>query len=376
MYRFLLGEFKIKGVSLIMALAFFLVWGGVTASEAYAKEPARPEISLQEAIDLSLEHSNSVDKAYKEMERTEMLSQDAGDNVNFIPTGHTGIPEVSAAYSNALSSQLNWQLSRKAYTAAQEAQIMDTTKKYWDILAGEEKIRNAKTDVKNALLQLQYANAAKRVGVSLSVGLSPDQALIAADYQYTGAQGALASYQNDLDKGYAAFNQLVGLYPDDRPVLTDTIVFEPLKVTDLNHEVSRVLETAPSIWQAEETANLRAIIKNISAYNSYFNAEAEDIELEQADLDTSSAKKLLEQTTRTLYYGIKSLEESYASAEKQVQVCEENLRVKQLQYELGMVTSLELASEEKKLADAQLNLLNIAYNHAQLKLSFQTPWAG
>ena len=367
-----------KVLSLTMTLAFFLVWGGVTAPEVYAKEAARPQLSLQEAIDLALKNSNSVDKASKDVERTEELRDDAGYNLyKFVPEGHNGTAAVESAYSSALSTDLTWQVSRRSYTSAQDAQVMDATKKYWAILDGQEKVKNAQLSVKTALMQLQNANAARRVGMSFSANLSPDQAVASAEYQYAGAQATLTSNQNDLDKAYEAFNQLVALWPEDRPVLTDTIVFKPLEVSDLNHEVSRVLETAPSIWKAEQEANMKAILKNVASYTGgYVNAEAKEIEVEQAELDVSSAKKLLEQTTRTLYYGIKSQEESYASAEQQVKVCEENLRVKKLQFELGMVTALELASEEKNLADARFKVFDIVCTHAGLKLSFQTPWAG
>ena len=65
--------------------------------------------------------------------------------------------------------------------------------------------------------------------------------MVQENQSYAAAQTSLTTAQANLDTAYQKFNQLVGLAPDDRPVLTDQPSFAPLVIGSLDAEVSRVL---------------------------------------------------------------------------------------------------------------------------------------
>lgn len=365
--------------TLVWLLALLLIpclLSGATVPVAWAKEPATPEISLNKAISLALEQSESVKKAEKDIDRTKALKDDASDNLDYTPTGPVGDALEQVSWNSLLTADLNWQFSKESLTASQDGLALGTCNKYWGVLKAQEALKAAEAAQKSAALQLQKAQA------SFRAGLLAQSDLLAAQAGSEGARAQLAKARNDLHTAYVAFNQQVGLWPEDRPVLTDAVSFEPLKIDDLDHEVAVVLETAPSVWLADQVVNLKKYQQDIMLYAStltggttYKPYEAREIEVEQAGLDAASARKAMEYLTRSLYYGVESLEQSYAGAQESLKAADENLRVAKIKFDLGLVTASDVAAAEKSEADAQSTLASVACQHALLKLGFQKPWA-
>lgn len=55
---------------------------------------------------------------------------------------------------------------------------------------------------------------------------------------------------------------------------------------------------------------------------------------------------MFEEITRSLYYGVKSLEESYAGTQERVRAAEENLRVPRVKFDVGVATAADVAAAE------------------------------
>ncbi|MGQ9754995.1 MAG: TolC family protein [Desulfotomaculales bacterium] len=367
---------KKRSRRLVCVMVAFTLVLGILAPAAGAKEPATPELSLNQAIALALAHSESVKKAEKEIDRTEALRDEAADQLDFTPVMPAGNPMIEAAWAELLAADLTWQRSKKSLTAEQDKVALDTCKKYWDVLQAQEKMKAAEAALASARRQLQNARAGYRAGTL------PLARLIGAEAQYRGAEAALARARNDLDDAYTALNQAIGLWPEDRPILTDTVTFAPLEVADLDHEVAKVLESCPQVWLAEQGVRLKQYYQDIMFYKgivygtfSYKPYEARKIEVEQAELDAASTRELFELITRSLFYGVKSLEEAYAGAQEGVRAAEENLRVARVKFDVGMATAADVAAAEKDLADARKAAFELACRHAYMKLAFARPWA-
>jgi len=373
MVELLLRSVGKRIVALAVAFCFTFLFA---VPPVMAKEPATPEISLNEAVAMALAVSESVKKAEKEVERTEALREDAASKLEYTPVMPAGNPAVEAAWANLLAADLTWRSSKKSLTAEQDAVALDTCKKYFDVLAAQKKVEAAESALKDAESQLQKARA------SYQAGVIPFSTLAGAQAQYRAALANLESAKNELASAYVAFNKLVGLWPEDRPVLATPVEFAPLEVADLDYEVARVLEECPQVWLAQESVNLKKYYQDIMFYSgimtgtfSYKPYEARKIEVEQAELDAASTKKLFEEITRKLYYGVKSLEEAYNGAIEGVRYAEENLRVQQKKFEVGMATRADVAVAEKQLSEAEVKAFEIACQHAYLKLAFEKPWA-
>jgi outer membrane protein TolC len=211
--------------------------------------------------------------------------------------------------------------------------------------------------------------------VSYNVGLITTEALLSAEAQQAGAKYSLEKAKNDLDTAYIALNQMVGLWSADRPVLTDKVAFAPMDNPNEEHAVAVAL-SSPSVWMAEQRVNLQEILKDLMLYTgSYRTYENRKIEVEQTELDAVSARKAAEILARNLFYSVRVLEENYPVVEQAIKLAEENLRVGQLKYQVGMLTKADVSALETALLQARQNLLVLENNHAYLKMALEKPWA-
>ena len=91
-----------------------------------------------------------------------------------------------------------------------------------------------------------------------------------ANQGYAQAQTNLSTAEANLTTAYQQFDQLVGLTPDDQPVLTDQPSFAPLAIGSLDAEVSQVLAESPSILKAQDTVTAD---KTALKYTSFVTSE-------------------------------------------------------------------------------------------------------
>jgi len=355
-----------KKLVLFCAIMFFVL---LAVKPALAEGPAQPELSLNDAVARALTFSEAVKKADKEINRTRALRDQIQLEIGFIPTGAVG-NAVEAQFYNLFSANLTWEVSKKSLTVEQDKVALDACNKYWAVQQTLGALEVAEQELKQAKLDLDNARLFQKVGL-----ISQD-ALLAAETKYIATKSALEKAKNELETAYTAFNQLVGLEPEDRPVLTDELNYSPLTETNLDFLVTKVLENSPSVWQANKMVELQEILNEMAFYTgTYQPYEARKIKLNQTRLDAVSAREATEILTRTIYYSVRTLEDNYPAAEQAVKLAEENLRVGQVKYQVGTATRADVVALETALVKARQSLLELKKNHAYLKLVLEKPWA-
>ena len=373
------GELVMKKLVLsvlMAALAFFNV-----LQPAMAGEPARPELSLSKAIEMAVKQNKALKIDELEIERTEALREEAADRLSFTPTGDSGYdPEVEAAWYSLLQADLTWRMSRKSYDARLDGITLAVCQLYWNVLKARENVKVKELALELARLELQKSQSAYRLGLTGRLQSSGSAASVKGLEQAVAdvaeAESALAAAQNELDKAYLKLNQLVGLHPGDRPVLVDKLEFSPLQVADLDTEVNRVLENSPSVWLAEQKVTQKKYATDLMfASGQYTPYDVRQAEMAQAELDARNARDALEMQVRELYHTLKSLEESYRSAEQEVATAREELKQKQIMFRLGLATRADVLAAEVSLASANYVLTDLAAQHSYNKVVFQKPWA-
>jgi outer membrane protein TolC len=349
---------------------------GMWVSSAWSKEPAKPEITLNQAVTLAIQHSTALKLADLGVDKAEEQRQYRSDQLTFTPVLGGGYdPRLEVAWYSLLSADLGWQMSKRSQSTEEDRLVLSTCQRYWGVLKAQEKVQAAEADMRKADLGLRKTRAQVQVGLS-APGMSPKLALQTAEMALVGAKAGLVSAQNDLDLAYVALNQSIGLWPEDRPVLTDTVEFKAVEVDNLDTHIQRVLEASPSIWLAEEGVTMAKYAQELMwASGQYTPYEIRKIEVKEAEYSALSARDAVTLGTRELYYGLRGLEEAYITAEKGLETAEEALRVVQLMKELGMVTTVDVADREAAFAEAKQGLLDLACQHAHMKLAFQKPWA-
>lgn len=378
-FKFLKPKLKLRMVvSVITAIGIIAASAGITAggAAAWAKEPATPELTLAQAVEKALANSKALKTGEYDIERAEEVREKAADNVTWKPAGGGLSGEAAAvasrAFTGLVQADLAWQMSKKAYNAEKDSVVMSVYQAYNGVLQAREKRRAAELAYKSADLAHRAAVASLRAGVISKSDFLKSEAGLA------GGKAGLEAAEKALADAYQKFNQLVGLWPEDRPVLVDRPSFSPLQIDSLDTEVERAVEESPSQWLAEKKIDLAKLSLDLYVFNDPTNPDpykAKEIDVEKAEISAAEAKDQMRQLARSLYYSIRQLEEQYAGLEHQAAVAGENLRVAKLKYDLGMVTRTDLATAESALAEAQKALLDAAAQHEVLIMAFEKPWA-
>lgn len=356
-----------KRFILMLTAAAFLC---LTALPAWAREPATPELSLNDAISRALTYSEAIKKATKQVDLAEINRDQKETDLGYITGAATGEPEGESAYASLLSANMTWRISERSLTAAQDTLTLGTCSKYWAVQLAKNNLEVAELNLKQANMDLSKAR------IYHTVGMTAADALLAAEAKQASAKYSLEKAQNDLATAYTSFNQVVGLYAEDRPVLTEELVFTPMEDINLDVLVARVLNNSPTVWQANERVEMQKVLQDLMFYTgSYQPYDARKIEMDQVKLDAVSAREATEILTRSMYYALRSLEVSYPAAEQAVKLAEENLRIGQVKYQVGMLTQADVAALETALAQSRQNLLELMKNHAYYTLALEKPWA-
>ncbi len=339
-------------------------------SAAGAAQPEATGLSLKQAVDLALVHSESVQKAVKEIDRTKDLREVSSEQIDYVPSQTSGNPQLEITWSKLLADDLIWRMSKKELTVEQDKVTLKACQKYWEIMTDIDKVNAAQDAVTKAQWDLRIGKA------SFVVGMISQPALLAIQAQASQADASLTAAKNELDNAYLSFNQLIGAAITERPNLTDTLNYVPLSVDNLDNEVGRIVSGSPSVWLAQESVTLQSYYKDMIMYKGeYTPYDARKIEVEQAELNAASAKKIMEEITLSLYYNIKTLEETQAALQESIKASEENLRICKLKFELGMVTSADVTAAQATLSDLKQKYIKTITQHAYLKLAFVKPWA-
>lgn len=341
------------------------------ATTAFAKEPESPEITFQQAVEKALANSEQLKNADFDVTRGDEVREFLADKVDYIPNGQTHDAE-SKAFTSLVQADLNYQLAKKNYAAQKDIVIMQTYQAYNGLLSSIEKVKVAEAQVKNAQQKNIVAMANYRVG------LINQSDLLQATTAYESAKESLEASRKALDDAYQRFNQLVGLWPEDRPVLVDKPSFKVLSVDNLETEVERRVDESPTVYAAKQKIDLNNLNLNLYDFTSSTRTEpykAKQIDVDKAEVSLTDEKEKIRKTVRTIYYNIKQLEDQYAIAQENIKTAEETLRVTRVKYEVGMAIQADVVAAEAALAQAKQALVDIVCQHDTLCYAFYKPWA-
>jgi outer membrane protein len=361
-----------RGVAIVtVAIYLVMMLGGLAyGSETDVNDTIVIELTLDQAVDKALATSKDLKQSDYDIERGEKVREKVADTVKYIPIGPS--PEAaSAAFTTLVQTDLAWQMSKKTKTMKADAVVLSVFQAYTNVLSAQEEVTAAEAALKNADWQQRAARA------SYQVGMSSEAAKIQAEAGYQLRKAALEAARQGLIDKYQALNNIVGLKPDDRPVLLDIPQFIPIEIDNLEAAIQRRLEQSPSIWLADRKVELAKLDLDLYDWTNPMREpyDAKKIDVSTAELTAADGKEQMRQAIRAIYNKILQLEENYALQQENLKIAEENLRIVQVQFEVGMATKAQLLEAESQVAEAKKSLASTIYTHEVLKLQFDKPWA-
>ncbi|MEW9125263.1 MAG: TolC family protein, partial [Thermotaleaceae bacterium] len=139
--------------------------------------------------------------------------------------------------------------------------------------------------------------------------------------------------------------------------------------------ISRAVSSDPYLWIQEQTIKNNENSLNLYTYNA--NQEpykAKQLDLQKSKTDLANMKDKLRKSLLLKYNQLNQLEEKYKVTELQLAQVEQNLDIMRKQFDLGMITRLELNDLELTVAQIQYNLDAMAIQHKTLKTTLEKPY--
>lgn len=357
-----------KRVSIALIFCFIIIF--ILVPAAMAKEPSSPEMTVQQALEKAIVNSRSLQTAKDDIDRAYEVRQFYSDKVNYIPSGESS-PGVERTFTSAVSNDINWQMAKRSYAAQEDSVAMQVYKAYDNLLQDMEKVKVNELLLKNADWKRRMADVSYKVGVLDMMGLvQANSNLSKAKSDYEASKKALAD-------DYQIFNQLVGLWPEDRPILVDRPVFKKLIIDNLDAEVERAVESSPSVWLKDQSIDLAKLTLELFDLTNPAKSEpytAKEIDVEKAKIAAKDKKEQTRQLVRTIYYKMVQLEDQYTSTQEKIKLSDEALRVARIKYDVGMATQGDVYTAEANLAQDRKSLLDISSQCEILSIAFRKPW--
>jgi outer membrane protein len=353
----------------IFTISMILAFGFASAPAWAAKEPATPEFTLEQAVELAMANSETLISSDYDVMRGYEVRQYVGDKLVFTPLESSGTA-ADTAFKNLMSADLNWRSAKRSYEAQQDSVVMQTYKLYFGLKQAINNVKVAEIQAVSADWQHRASAAYYRVGLLNNMGM------LQADATLTGARNNLEAAKQALEDTYQKFNQSVGLWPEDRPVLVDKPSFNAVKIDNLDFEVAKAKAASPSVWLAQQKIDLAQISLNLYNFNNASEPYiAKQIDLTKTEISAQDTTEQMDKLVRTLYYTIKQSEEQYAATQDSVKTAEESFRVVKVKYDVGMATLTEVHAAEAALAQAEKSVFDLSCSHEILEYAFQKPWA-
>lgn len=326
--------------------------------------------TYEQAIAKALELSKTVKNAKADTERSMQVLESAADDVKFYPNG-PGDPQIDKAFSRYVQADNQRVISNYTLEKEKDKTTTAVRKAYNAILAAEAKTKLDELSVKNADMQRTVAQYKYQFGMASQ--LQQKQ----FDTDYEKERKSQEADKAALVGAYQAFNQLVGLKPQDRPVLTESPEFKKLDTLDVETHITQVIGVSPDIASLSKSIDVART--NLSLYQ--FNVpgsepySAKVIDLDKQETTYSNTKDQVANGLRSMYATIRQMEEQYAALQAKLPYVEETARLAKLQFDIGTGTKADVSAAELAVAQLKQQILDLEIKHDDAVNVFKKPWA-
>jgi len=327
------------------------------------------ELTMEQAYQMALANSKDIKQINYQIARAQEVRDSIAGKAQSIASGAAS--PAPALISGLVAADIGLGMTNKQKKIMEDQIKFNVMNKYMAVVTAKQNMDYAEKNMEFVNLQ-RYISS-----LSHEIGTVSDYEWNKAQNGYEAAKIGVENANVELEKAYLELNALIGLQPKDRPVLIDKPVFQAVtEDIDADHTISRIVSEDPTVWLKEQNVDLSEV--QLTLYN-WSDPTREPWTAKQIDVDLAklSAVQLREQLTDSLYSTLKSLEQleySYSMKQREVISAQDEYKVQQLKYELGMISKLEFQQAQLTLERVQNELNNLTWQHELLKYSFYNPW--
>ncbi|MCQ2560098.1 MAG: TolC family protein [Clostridia bacterium] len=335
----MIKNIKSKILSFVMAICLLM-----TSTAALADDEI--SLTMSEAYTMAVESSKNLQASQINVDRTKNSMDSTMDKYQHDETTELGY----------MQSQHNYDNSKKTYSDAVLQMQSSVYGAYINVMLAEKKLELAKASEKLAYSNLNLASQKNLCGM-----------LSQSDYDtqkntYQTAQTAVDTAETNLEAAYLTFNSLVGLKPDDRPILTDEITFTEFKTDSIAADMDRAKDTSLTLWQTVDSIAL--IQEQMNDSQNIYDYDDLLYQKHATQIQVNAIETSVEDSVRSLYNTIKTDEQNYYSALEKLTSAQQDFTVGSINYKAGMCTQNTLDNLNYVQLSAEVAIYGTILNHA------------
>lgn len=354
----------------LLILSVVPVWAG---------EPKESEIlTLDRAVNMALSASKTLEQSKLDVDKSWEQREKTSENYNRQLTNtymsaqdlYISMSPTTDAYPMLLRADRNWVMKQKQMQIVRDTVITSTYSSYFAVLEAKERldllqaVKN-KTELNKNIIRLKYD-----LGM-ITVNSLTGESLSLAKIEYEKALNDIIVAENSLKAAYIAFNQLISLPDNERPILSSSIEYKKIKKDSLDEEIRSVIENSPTLWIASETTKLTSDLRGYAD-----TVKIGDLDARKTQLDEEKLKEATKTTVQSLYDNLNSMEENRKILQENFNIKKEASRIAALSYKLGLISRYQKISTDLAILEAENLLKKNTYDHTLLSLKFLRPWVG
>ncbi len=180
--------------------------------------------------------------------------------------------------------------------------------------------------------------------------------------------------ESQISSTYRSLNQIMGKNINQQyNIILDDITFTEMGDVSLEYEINKALATNQSVKEAQQTVDLNKYSLDSFIDSSTVSSDRTETEnsYAQSTRNLEDTKTSLRASMTELYENIIEAERTYKDNAASLANMEEQLKVKETQYELGQITELELDAYKLSIETLRYNMESAVYDHDIMVREFQ-----
>lgn len=346
---------KIVLKSIIVMIILSLVIPVIGLAEV--KESTK-KFTLEELTTLALKNSSVLKSAEFSKEATYDTLDNVGGMTSFIPAAGLALNNATAV--NTYKLYRNYDI---AYDLSQKKLEVEKDKVRSNVLSDFYSITNLEHELDYSKKNLEYQkNMMDIAKLKYNMGLISEIERDSSERQYFLAKDSYELLLAEYSKAYKNLNSLIGLNEDTRyDLVYEDIanIDEDLTEDDGNYFANKNISSSILLEMSEKNLEMNKLNIDYYVYNDPTNYKTKDAtELEyQAQVSTfATTKDGINKFTRETFYSAQEMQDNYKKLLVKDKTERELHQIKSIQYDMGMITGIELMESELTLLDNQAKI--------------------
>ncbi|MGE5458966.1 MAG: TolC family protein [Methanobacterium sp.] len=309
----------------------------------------KPTLSLTEALDIAYKCNPGLRQAELELDRAEILLDQAANAAVFTETGDLIVGDTTRAFvSSYEQANVNYKTKKKA----SESEKLSMEKEVVTAYAAAVKSYN---QLQISRLTLQDFEAQNKLNMVATVqGLLSNMDLRTSKRSLQQINNSLTATEMSYEASLATLRNLLNQNESWEPVLTSRPTLGNYERNEMWLELSRAADQSVLQMQAKAMLELEQIKKFWSIDGGLDDSYLNQINLNLKELDYEQAQRDTRATIEQLYQAIDILVQQIVIKEDTLAQNEQDLAIAKLKFENGLIPYRSLRTGELSLCSAEL----------------------